>query len=84
MFWKFLVLLWKIPNVKICLCCIIQQIDTEYRKVWDKYAAKLDIIERDPEGDSEVLHWIMKYPVSYDVQCCFSFVVNMARLESRV
>ncbi|KAK3727039.1 hypothetical protein QZH41_012562 [Actinostola sp. cb2023] len=38
------------------------QVDTEYRKVWDKYAAKLDIIDRDPESECEVLHWIMKYP----------------------
>lgn len=40
------------------------QIDTEYRKIWDHYAGKLEIIDRDPEGECEVLHWIMKYPVS--------------------
>jgi len=38
------------------------QVDTEYRKVWDKYAAKLDIIDKDPQSGNEVLHWIMKYP----------------------
>ncbi|XP_031568420.1 stAR-related lipid transfer protein 7, mitochondrial-like [Actinia tenebrosa] len=38
------------------------QIDTEYRKIWDHYAGKLEIIDRDPESECEVLHWIMKYP----------------------
>ncbi|EDO46303.1 predicted protein, partial [Nematostella vectensis] len=38
------------------------QIDTNYRKQWDQYAIKLDVIDKDPAGDCEVLHWIMKYP----------------------
>ncbi|CAG2184036.1 unnamed protein product, partial [Oppiella nova] len=49
------------------------QMDTEYRKRWDKLVIKLDIIEREPfvtdrdqlnseDSGNEVLHWIMKYP----------------------
>ncbi|CAG2103060.1 unnamed protein product [Medioppia subpectinata] len=49
------------------------QMDTEYRKKWDKLVIKLDIIEKEPffadkdqqsceDSGNQVLHWIMKYP----------------------
>lgn len=50
------------------------QLDTEYRKRWDKLVIKLDIIDRyknnlnancDENAGNEVLHWVMKYPVSF-------------------
>ncbi|XP_002734940.1 stAR-related lipid transfer protein 7, mitochondrial-like [Saccoglossus kowalevskii] len=38
------------------------QLDIEYRKVWDKLIMKLEVIDKDPKSDSEVVHWIMHYP----------------------
>jgi len=49
------------------------QMDTEFRKKWDKLVLKLDVIEKEltvPDRDegqgedsgNEVLHWIMRYP----------------------
>ena len=44
--------------------CILFQVDNEYRKVWDKFVLKLDVLDRHPINDSEVLHWVTKFPVS--------------------
>lgn len=38
------------------------QIDTEYRKKWDKLVVKLDIIDKDEMEGNEVIHWVMHYP----------------------
>ncbi|XP_022080768.1 stAR-related lipid transfer protein 7, mitochondrial-like isoform X3 [Acanthaster planci] len=38
------------------------QLDLEYRQVWDKYAIKLDVVDRDNETGSEVIHWVTHYP----------------------
>ncbi|XP_054167124.1 stAR-related lipid transfer protein 7, mitochondrial-like [Oppia nitens] len=49
------------------------QMDTEYRKKWDKLVIKLDIVDKESfikdkdhmnneDSGNEVLHWIMKYP----------------------
>lgn len=49
------------------------QMDTEFRKKWDKLVIKLDVIEREPfvtdrdeqngeDSGNEILHWIMRYP----------------------
>jgi hypothetical protein len=40
------------------------QADVDYRREWDSLIIKLDIIERDPHTGSEVVQWIMKFPVS--------------------
>ena len=40
------------------------QVDNEARKVWDTYVVKLDTVDRDPNTGSEIVHWILKYPVS--------------------
>ena len=50
------------------------QMDTEYRKKWDKLVIKLDVVDREAfvvdrdqsdgeDSGNEVLHWIMRYPV---------------------
>nr|XP_033805741.1 stAR-related lipid transfer protein 7, mitochondrial [Geotrypetes seraphini]XP_033805742.1 stAR-related lipid transfer protein 7, mitochondrial [Geotrypetes seraphini] len=38
------------------------QLDTEYRKKWDALIIQLDVIDRDPVTDSEVVHWITHFP----------------------
>lgn len=38
------------------------QKDTEYRKKWDKLVIKLDIIDKEGEDGSEIVHWVMHYP----------------------
>lgn len=43
--------------------CIIK-LDLEYRKKWDHYVVKLDVIDKDPQSKSEVVQWITNYPVS--------------------
>lgn len=40
------------------------QLDLEYRKVWDKYVIQLDCVDKDPEEESEVIHWVTHFPVS--------------------
>ena len=40
------------------------QMDLEYRKVWDNYVINLDVIDKDEETGSEVIHWVTHYPVS--------------------
>ncbi|XP_071793774.1 stAR-related lipid transfer protein 7, mitochondrial-like [Asterias amurensis] len=38
------------------------QMDLEYRKVWDNYVINLDVIDKDEETGSEVIHWVTHYP----------------------
>ena len=38
-------------------------VDTEFRKEWDTSAVALDILESDPESNSEVVYWEMQWPV---------------------
>ena len=45
------------------------QVDKEARKKWDVYATNLEVIDRDPHSGTEVVQWIMRYPVS---QCVCS------------
>ena len=40
------------------------QAKNEERKEWDTYALKLETVDRDPQTGSEVVHWVLKYPVS--------------------
>lgn len=40
------------------------KLDLEYRKKWDHYVVKLDVIDKDPQSKSEVVQWITNYPVS--------------------
>ena len=57
-------ILWE---YKYCQCSNITihttptQVDDEF---WDSYALRLVIIETDPHSGSEVIHCVMKYPVS--------------------
>lgn len=37
-------------------------IDTEFRREWDSSAVVLDILERDPQSNSEVVYWEMQWP----------------------
>lgn len=57
------------------------QVDTEYRKVWDKYADKLDIIGRDPQSNCEVLHWIMRYP--YPLQTRDYVMIRRSKFDEK-
>ncbi|CAI9733093.1 stAR-related lipid transfer protein 7, mitochondrial [Octopus vulgaris] len=38
------------------------QVDLNYRKIWDKLVIKLDIVDRDEESGSEIVHWITHFP----------------------
>lgn len=40
------------------------QLDTEYRKKWDALVIKLEVVERDVNTGSEVVHWATHFPVS--------------------
>ena len=40
------------------------QVDHDARKEWDAYVVKLATVDKDPASGCEVIHWIMKYPVS--------------------
>ena len=33
------------------------------RMSWDSYCLELNIVDRDPSTGSEVVHWVLKYPV---------------------
>ncbi|CAI8002607.1 StAR-related lipid transfer protein 7, mitochondrial [Geodia barretti] len=39
------------------------QVDHACRKEWDSYVQKLETVEVDPETGTEVVHWVMKFPV---------------------
>ncbi|XP_077479431.1 stAR-related lipid transfer protein 7, mitochondrial [Stigmatopora argus] len=38
------------------------QLDTEYRKQWDSLVIKLDVVDRDVNSGSEVIHWATHFP----------------------
>lgn len=38
-------------------------IDTEFRREWDSSAVVLDVLESDPQSNSEVVYWEMQWPV---------------------
>lgn len=38
------------------------QVDLEFRRHWDKLVISLDVVDREEETGSEVVHWIMHYP----------------------
>ena len=42
---------------------ISKQVDHACRKEWDSYVQKLETVEVDPETGTEVVHWVMKFPV---------------------
>nr|XP_022346031.1 stAR-related lipid transfer protein 7, mitochondrial-like [Crassostrea virginica] len=41
------------------------QIDLEYRKKWDHFVVKLDVIDKDPQSKSEVVQWVTNYPATW-------------------
>ncbi|XP_012671947.1 stAR-related lipid transfer protein 7, mitochondrial [Clupea harengus] len=38
------------------------QLDTEYRKNWDALVIKLEVVDRDANSGSEVVHWATHFP----------------------
>ena len=40
------------------------QVDHSCRKSWDTYVQKLETVDVDEETGSEVVHWVMDFPVS--------------------
>ena len=44
--------------------CTYVQVDLTCRKSWDTYVQRLETVDVDPETGSEVIHWIMAFPVS--------------------
>jgi len=44
------------------VCCM--KVDLEFRKQWDKLVITLDVVDKDEESGTEVVHWVMHYPVS--------------------
>ncbi|CAK9298620.1 unnamed protein product [Gordionus sp. m RMFG-2023] len=48
------------------------QVDTEYRKKWDKYVLNLDMLQRNPKMDCEVIRWVVCFPYPmYDREYIF-------------
>lgn len=47
----------------------IFQLDLEYRKKWDSMVVSLDVVESDEDSGSEVVRWISKFPVSFELSC---------------
>lgn len=49
------------------------QTDTEYRKIWDKTAISLNIIDTDPvhRNKSHIIYWEMQWPVNNINHICF-------------
>lgn len=45
------------------------QTDVEYRKIWDKSALALDIVDSDEQTNSNVLYWELLWPVRKDCGC---------------
>lgn len=58
---------WAI-SIRVMYCymhlfCMLQ-VDHERRKGWDSYVQRLETIDMDPVSGSEVVHWVMRFPVS--------------------
>jgi len=49
-------------NVLHYICCT--KVDLEFRKQWDKLVITLDVVDKDDDSGTEVVHWVMHYPVS--------------------
>ena len=49
--------------------------DLEFRKQWDKLVITLDVVDKDEESGTEVVHWVMHYPVcnGYFSFCYYSY-----------
>lgn len=47
------------------MCSPFPQLDTEYRKKWDALVIKLEVVDRDPNTGSEIVHWATHFPVSF-------------------
>lgn len=52
------------------LCSPFPQLDTEYRKKWDSLVIKLEVVDRDSNTGSEVVHWATQFPVSSGFLLC--------------
>lgn len=53
------------------------QLDTEYRKKWDSLVIKLEVVDRDSNTGSEVVHWATHFPVSTAFLLCVCVCVHM-------
>lgn len=40
----------------------LTQVDLSYRKTWDKFVIKLDVVDQDEKSGTEVVHWITHFP----------------------
>lgn len=49
----------------ILSCDLFPQLDTEYRKKWDALVIRLEVVDRDPQTGSEIVHWATHFPVSF-------------------
>lgn len=45
------------------LCLPLLQLDTGYRRKWDALVIKLEVVDRDLNTGSEVVHWATHFPV---------------------
>ncbi|XP_065649074.1 uncharacterized protein LOC100208182 isoform X2 [Hydra vulgaris] len=44
------------------------QINTEYRKSWDPYVVKLDLVDSNNETNSQLVHWVTKCPYPFSTR----------------
>lgn len=52
------------------------QLDTEYRKKWDALVIKLEVVDRDVNTGTEVVHWATHFPVSYESSSLLCSVIT--------
>ena len=51
--------------ISLCVCVApLFQMDEETRMSWDLNLKKLKTVDSDPVSECEVVHWVMKFPVS--------------------
>lgn len=58
------------------------QLDTEYRKKWDALVIKLEVVDRDVNTGTEVVHWATHFPVSYESSSLLRSVIRRFAMES--
>uniref|UniRef100_A0A8C1TKT9 StAR-related lipid transfer (START) domain containing 7 n=1 Tax=Cyprinus carpio TaxID=7962 RepID=A0A8C1TKT9_CYPCA len=58
------------------------QLDTEYRKKWDALVIKLDVVDRDVNTGTEVIHWATHFPVSSESSLCLLSLFRAVRHPS--
>ncbi|KAK9881894.1 hypothetical protein WA026_018091 [Henosepilachna vigintioctopunctata] len=41
------------------------QVDTNYRRIWDTTAIVLEVVDKDPDSNSDIIYWEMLWPMMF-------------------